>query len=99
METDPNDLEQYYAAGLAMQMAGEEGCDDQYMKFCKAAEVYHISITAAVEYYLKIATDMEAAGEDEAINQDLYNIKGRIKLLTRYQELKVKEAKTKCTVS
>jgi hypothetical protein len=88
VENDPNDLEQWYASGLALQMAGEEGCDSEYIRFCKAAEAYHITVDEAVKYYSGIIKDMEAAGENASSNTELFNLKGRIKLLQRYEKMR-----------
>ncbi len=96
VEVDPNDLERFYAAGLAMQMAGEDACDDEYMKFCKAAEAYHVSVEEATKYYNGIAEDMKAAGVGEE-EQELFNIRGRVKLLTRYAEMRKKD-KSRCVL-
>jgi len=99
---DPDDLEQYYFGGLALKMGGEERSDAEFFMFCRAAQAFHRSLPAAVAYYQGIVEDMEAAGETDEVCEDLRNVKGRVRLLTRYRQMKEEDAKfslRKCTIS
>ncbi|GMH72447.1 hypothetical protein TrLO_g15561 [Triparma laevis f. longispina] len=90
---NPNDLERHYAAGLALQMAGQsDNADEEYILFCREAECYHITITEACKYYSEIKEGMEGEG---LIDEDVeyHNICGRIKLLKRYEKLKKDDKK------
>ncbi len=93
VKNDPNDLEAHFFAGLALQMAGREECDEEYIKFCKKAEAYHVSIADAIKYYqtLKAGIESATAAQDSGLTQeqqdDLDNVSGRVLLLTRYGEM------------
>ena len=92
IQNDPNDLEAHFFAGLAYQMAGQEECDDEYIKFCKKAEAYHVSVADAIKYYQALKAGIESATSGAeprtpAQETDLDNVEGRITLLTRYGEM------------
>ncbi|GMI22516.1 hypothetical protein TrCOL_g13492 [Triparma columacea] len=93
VSSDPNDLEQHYALGLAMQMAGQGGCEEEYLKWCRKAEAYHVDVPSAVRYYEGIIKGMEGEGIREEEDVELYNLKGRVKLLKRYEGLKREDKK------
>jgi len=110
---DPDDLEQHFIAGLAIQMAGQDGSEEEYIKFCKKAEAFHISIDEAITYYESIAQKMvEGAREeaDENYNKgvgdgvvvehpELTNIRSRITILKRYGERQKRGRRNSCAVS
>ncbi|GMH48342.1 hypothetical protein TrRE_jg5575, partial [Triparma retinervis] len=93
VSSDPSDLERHYALGLAMQMSGQGGCEGEYLRWCEKAEAYHVDVESAVRYYGGIVEGMEREGETEDGNVELYNLKGRIKLLRRYEKLKMEDRK------
>mmetsp|Transcript_14017 Transcript_14017/g.28741 ORF Transcript_14017/g.28741 Transcript_14017/m.28741 type:complete len:143 (+) Transcript_14017:117-545(+) len=93
VSNDPNDLEQHYALGLAMQMSGQGGCEEEYLKWCEKAEAYHVDVDSAVAYYQVIIDGMEKEGVREEEDVELYNLKGRVKLLRRYERLKMEDRK------
>tara|TARA_B110000971_G_scaffold80570_1_gene82728 strand:+ start:1038 stop:1457 length:420 start_codon:yes stop_codon:yes gene_type:complete len=104
---DPNDLEQHFIAGLALQMAGQsDECDVEYERFCKKAEAYHVTIQEAINYYQDIIDKMEEesrklklnGGHDE-VHPELSNIKSRVIVLTRFQEHRDLDRNKKCVVS
>ena len=90
IDNDPNDLEQHFAAGFALQMAGQDNCEDSYRKYCLLAEAYHVTIPAAIEYYNGIVTGMVDAGVE---GNEVDSIRDRILLLTRFEMLRKHEKK------